>query len=78
MNRKDFIKKYSQKTYLGDGLYVHFDGYHFVLSTERYDQRDPKWDIVGLEPIVFDDLIQYRKLVYRDAENLTDDAEENE
>ena len=74
MNRKDFIKKYTDKTYLGDGLFAQFDGYHFVLSTERYD-RDPKWDIVGLEPDVFDNLIEFRKKVYKDAENLTDEVE---
>ena len=75
MNRKDFIKKYTQKTYIGDGAYVHFDGFHFILSTERYDQRDPRFDVIGLEPPVFDTLIAYRKQVYKDAENLTDESE---
>ena len=78
MDRKDFIKMYSQKSYLGDGLYVHFDGYHFILSTERYDQRDPRFDTVGLEPPVFDALIAYRARVYKDAEHITDETEVNE
>lgn len=66
---------FSRKHYLGDGLYVHFDGYHFILSTQRYDERDPKWDICGLEPPVFDNLINYRREVYTIAENLTDEDE---
>ena len=78
MNRKDFIKKYTQKTYIGDGAYVHFDGYHFILSANRYDQRHPIFDIIGLEPAVFDKLIAYRKQVYKDGANLTDDVEEIE
>lgn len=69
MKRKDFIKKYSQKEYLGDGLYVSFDGYNFVLSTER--EHVINW--VALEPPVFDALIRFRKDVYQEAENLTDD-----
>ena len=74
MNRKDFIRKYSQKTYLGDGLYAVFDGFHFVLSTER--ENGEHW--VGLEPPVFDALIAMRKQVYKDAENLTDEVKEDE
>ena len=35
MKRKDFIKQYSRNHYLGDGLYVSFDGFHFILSAER-------------------------------------------
>jgi len=69
MKRKDFIKKYTQKTYLGDGLYAQFDGYHFVLTTPRENGEH----MVGLEPPVFDALIAFRKKVYEDAENLTDE-----
>jgi hypothetical protein len=66
MNREEFKKKYSQKTYIGDGLYVRFDGYHFILMTER----ENGWHWVGLEPPVFEEFIQYRKQVYQDAENI--------
>ena len=69
MKRKDFIEKYSKKIYLGDGLFVVFDGFHFILSTER--ENGEHW--VGLEPPVFDALIRHRKHVYEDAETLTDD-----
>lgn len=24
-----------KKTYLGDGVYIHFDGFHYVLTTEN-------------------------------------------
>lgn len=66
MKRKEFIDKYSKQTYLGDGLYASFDGYHFVLKTER--ENGIHW--VGLEPPVFDALIHFRKEVYQDAENI--------
>lgn len=69
MKREDFIKKYSQKEYLGDGLYVEFDGFHFILSTER--ENGIHW--VGLEPSVFDELIRHRKQVYEDAEKIEKD-----
>jgi len=69
MKRQDFIKEYTTKRHLGDGLYAHFDGYHFILSTER--ENGTHW--VGLEPCVFDAFIDYRKQVYKDAENLTDE-----
>ena len=71
MKRKDFIKQYSRNHYLGDGLYVSFDGFHFILSAER-EPGITHW--VGLEPPVFDALIRYRKKeVYKDAEDLTDE-----
>lgn len=66
MNREDFIKKYSEKTYLGDGLYARFDGYSFILSAER--ENDEHW--VGFEPFVFNALIEFRNEVYKDAENI--------
>ena len=69
MNREEFIKKYTDKTYLGDGLFVHFDGYHFILETKR--ENGVNW--VGLEPPVFDAFIQYRKDVYEDANNIDKD-----
>jgi len=52
--------------HLGDGLYVNFDGYHIVLSTER--ESGNHW--VGLEPSVFKNLLEYRKNLYEDAENI--------
>lgn len=69
MTRDEFIKTYRQKHYIGDGAYVHFDGYHFMLSTER--ENGEHW--IGLEPLVFQELLDYRKQVYEDAENIKDD-----
>ena len=70
MNREEFKQKYGrEKTYLGDGLYIRFDGYHFVLST----LRDNGINWIGLEPPVFDALLRYRAEIYQEAENITDD-----
>lgn len=69
MKRSDFIAATRAKTYLGDGLYVHFDGYHFILSCER--ENGENW--VGLEPSIFDAFIGYREQVYNDAKNITDE-----
>jgi len=63
MNQEEFRNKHFKKTYLGDGLYVEFDGYHFNLIAPRYS--GDHW--VGLEPAVFDMLIEYREQVYKDA-----------
>ncbi len=43
------------KAYLGDGLYVAFDGFMLTLSADR--ENGEHW--VGLEPQVFDALITY-------------------
>ena len=45
------------ETYLGDGLYASFDGYHIWLRAPRQD-GDHR---VALEPAVFDRLIEYRR-----------------
>lgn len=45
------------ETYLGDGLYVSFDGYMIILRAPRGDTDH--W--VGLEPEIFDALVAYRK-----------------
>ena len=68
MRREDFENLYSTKAYLGDGLYVHFDGCHFVLSTRRGDEIH--W--VALELSVFETLLQYRTQVYEDAKHIID------
>ncbi len=72
MNHEEFKKRYSEKTYLGDGLYVHFDGYNFVLSAER--ENGEHW--VGLELSVFDQLILYRIAVYDDVANIKEGIDE--
>lgn len=69
MNREEFKNKYTKKTYLGDGLFAEFDGYHFILSCERENGRH--W--VGLEPNVFDELIAYKEQLYQDASEIEDE-----
>lgn len=46
------------KEYLGDSVYVTFDGYGFVLTTENGYPDDPRNRIV-LEPFVYEALVQY-------------------
>jgi hypothetical protein len=63
MTPEEFKQKYSRESYLGDGLYVHFDGYQFWLRAPReYGDHE-----VALEPPVFDELLKYRAQVYIDA-----------
>ncbi len=68
MKREEFKNKYTQETYLGDGLYAHFDGYQFWLRAPR-NEGDHE---VALEPSVFDALVQYRQRVYEDAKKVED------
>ena len=69
MTSEEFKRKYYRKEYIGDGLFVRFDGYHFILSTER--ENGENW--VGLEPPVFNELLKYRENLYKDAENIKND-----
>lgn len=66
MTYEEFTNAYSKKTYIGDGAYVSFDGYHFIISTER--DNGVHW--IGLEPPVFDALIKFRERVYEDAKKI--------
>lgn len=52
MNSPDY------KDYIGDGVYVSFDGYHIWLTVERGDEGQAR---IALEPEVFHNLVQYRK-----------------
>lgn len=44
-------------TYLGDGLYAKYDGYHIILAAPRGSQVH--W--VALDPRVFGRLVSYQK-----------------
>lgn len=46
------------KRYIGDSVYVEFDGYNFILTTENGLPSDPSNEIV-LEPGVYESLINY-------------------
>ena len=51
------------ETYLGDGLYVSFDGWQIVLRAPR--QEGDHW--VALEPQVYGNLIDYVKGLKEEA-----------
>ncbi len=46
------------KEYLGDSVYVEFDGYHFVLTTRNGLPTDPS-NTIALEPSVLHSLNQW-------------------
>lgn len=46
------------KSYLGDSVYVQFDGYHFVLTTENGYPDDPR-NLICLEPDVYQSLVDW-------------------
>jgi hypothetical protein len=46
-----------KETYLGDGLYASFDGWHIVLRAPRQEGDH----IVALEPEVFASLVTYQR-----------------
>lgn len=50
-----------QQDYLGDGVYVSFDGYQIELKTEGLNGHI---NIVYLEPNVFNNLTNYAKKVF--------------
>lgn len=51
-----------EKRYLGDGVYIQWDGNHFVLTSE--DGTPHILDTIYLEPEVMVALIQYEKNAY--------------
>lgn len=73
MKAEEFQAIYSKEIYLGDGLYAHFDGYHFVLRAPR-EFGD---HVVALEPPVFDALLEYRERVYADAKKIEKEVKPN-
>ena len=44
------------KAYIGDSVYVQFDGYHIVLTTENGYPDDPR-NLIYLEPAVYEGLL---------------------
>jgi hypothetical protein len=43
-------------TYLGDGVYVSFDGYQIWLAVNHHENK-----VIALEPYVFSNLCEYVK-----------------
>lgn len=48
-----------KEQYLGDGLYVNFDGNGLTLWTERWDFGKPQRHWVYLEPEIYAALLRY-------------------
>jgi len=69
MNREELIKHFKQKTYIGDSVYIHFDGYHFVLETHNGFSDDPS-NIIALEPGLIEKIVKHQKYVYEQFEEL--------
>lgn len=44
------------KQYIGDGVYVDYDGYGFILTTENGIEQT---NIIILEPEVYESLVRY-------------------
>lgn len=66
MTLEEFKQKYKEKTYLGDGLYANFDGFHIFL----YAERENGIHFVALDPDVFDELVNYRDQIYQNARTI--------
>lgn len=66
MTPEQFKEKYSKETYIGDGVYVSFDGYSFNLRTPR-ENGDHH---ISLEPDMIQSILDYKDKVYKDAEDL--------
>lgn len=71
MNRQDLIKYFSQPTYLGDSVYIHFDGYHFILETRNGNQHDPS-NRIALEPGLINKMKKHQDEVYSEFQALND------
>ena len=50
------------KLYIGDGVYVSFDGYQILLETERHDQ-EPGIDRIYLDIHTMNALASYAKKI---------------
>lgn len=50
-------KKLIEDRYIGDGVYVSYDGYHIWLDTRAQEPVNR----IAMEPAVWDQLIQYRR-----------------
>ncbi len=69
MKREDFIDAFSKKTYIGDSVYAHFDGYHIILETINGLLDDPS-NRIALEPQVMHTLYQYQKSILEAAKEI--------
>lgn len=65
MTTEEFKQLYMQnKEYIGDSVYIHFDGYHFVLETRNGLPNDPS-NIICLDGDVLVKLLQYKEKLFK-------------
>lgn len=64
-----------QKVYLGDSVYVKYDGYHIILTTENGLPGDPSNEI-ALEPAVYHNLVEYKENLFAEVRALKERDEE--
>lgn len=74
MNRQDLINHFQQKTYIGDSVYIRFDGYHFILETHNGFKDDPS-NRIALEPGLIEAIVRHQKYVYQQFEELREREE---
>ena len=53
----------TEKSYLGDGVYASYDGFHIVLTAERENRTE----YIYLDPYVYDALMKYVERVVKKA-----------
>lgn len=56
------------KSYLGDSVYVKYDGYHIWLTTENGYPDDPR-NKIALEPSVYSALLEWVDNLKRELES---------
>ncbi len=71
MTREELIDYYSKKAYIGDSVYIHFDGYHFILETINGLPSDPS-NRIALDPNVINNLLGFRERCYEDFVKLSE------
>ncbi len=62
MKREELLDRLKTKTYLGDSVYAHHDGYHIILETINGD-IDSASNRIALEPPVLNALDKYREYI---------------
>lgn len=62
-----------KKLYLGDSVYVTYDGFHIWLTTENGYPDDPR-NRIALEPAVWNALTQYVKAIHDPVEATDEDG----
>lgn len=60
------VKKMKFTEYLGDSVYVGYDGYHIWLNTQNGYPDDPR-NAIALEPAVYKALTEWHERLLKEA-----------